>query len=316
MGTGFAATSFRPPPSSPQAASRVYEASTIKRERRTRARIDLLDRQIINALERDHPQSVRHVFYLMTDPRLPEPVEKSDRGYRHVANRTVLLRRSGVLPYGYITDASRRGYFTDTYSGAADFLQQVSGLYRADLWKRSEFYCEVWCESRSIAGVIEADCEELAVALYPAGGFSSISLAFQAAEFINQQHRGRDVVIFYIGDYDPAGVLIDGSIEREIRQHLSEDIALQFVRIGITAEQIAAYDLPTKPRNKNDRRALHIERTVEAEAMPAHILRGLLRDAIEALLPDDALEVAGAAENSARKMIGDLAGKLERRGRS
>jgi len=195
-------------------------------------------------------------------------------------------------------------------------MQRVAGLYRADLWKNSDFYCEVWCESRSIAGVIEADCEELAVSLYPAGGFSSISLAFEAAEFINQEHRGRDVVIFYIGDYDPAGVLIDVSIEREIRQHLSNDIALQFTRIGITAEQVAAYDLPTKPRNKNDRRALHIKRTVEAEAMPAHILRGLLRDAIEALLPDDALEAAREAEDREREMIGDLADGLKRRIRS
>jgi hypothetical protein len=233
-----------------------------------------------------------------------------------VQSRCVKLRRAGRLPYGYIIDASRRGYFTNTYSGAGDFLQRVAGLYRADLWKNSDFYCEVWCESRSIAGVIEADCEELAVSLYPAGGFSSISLAFEAAEFINQEHRGRDVVIFYIGDYDPAGVLIDVSIEREIRQHLSNDIALQFIRIGITAEQVAAHDLPTKPRNKNDRRALHIKRTVEAEAMPAHILRGLLRDAIEALLPDDAPEAAREAEDREREMIGDLADGLKRRIRS
>jgi hypothetical protein len=237
-----------------------------------------------------------------------------DTGYDVVQIRCVKLRRAGRLPYDYITDASRQGYFINTYSGAADFLQQVSGLYRPDLWEQSEFYCEVWCESRSIAGVIEADCEELAVSLYPAGGFSSITLAFQAAEFINQEHRGRDVVIFYIGDYDPAGVLIDGSIEREIRQHLSDDIALQFIRIGITAEQIAAFDLPTKPRNRNDRRAPHIKRTVEAEAMPAHILRGLLRDAIEDLLPDDALEVARAAEDSERSMIGGLVGMLKRSG--
>jgi hypothetical protein len=290
-------------------------ASRLKRTRRTKLQVERLDQQIIDALQRDHPQSVRHVFYLMTNPRFREHVPK-DTGYDVVQSRCVKLRRAGRLPCGYIIDATRRGYFTNTYSGAGDFMQRVAGLYRADLWKNSDFYCEVWCESRSIAGVIEADCEELAVSLYPAGGFSSISLAFEAAEFINQEHRGRDVVIFYIGDYDPAGVLIDVSIEREIRQHLSNDIALQFTRIGITAEQVAAYDLPTKPRNKNDRRALHIKRTVEAEAMPAHILRGLLRDAIEALLPDDALEAAREAEDREREMIGDLADGLKRRIRS
>jgi hypothetical protein len=68
--------------------------------------------------------------------------------------------------------------------------------------------------------VIQEDCEELAVSLYPAGGFSSITLAYEAAEYINQDHGGKPGRIFYIGDYDPAGVLIDVSIERELREHL------------------------------------------------------------------------------------------------
>ena len=61
------------------------------------------------------------------------------------------------------------------------------------MWQHSDYYCEVWCESRSIAGVIENDCEELAVSLYPAGGFSSMTLAYQSAEFINDECRDRPV---------------------------------------------------------------------------------------------------------------------------
>jgi hypothetical protein len=159
--------------------NRSYRPRTIKRNRRTRSAVDQLDAQIIRVLSEDHPQSVRHVFYRMTDPRLAEPVEKSDRGYRHVQDRCVKLRRSGALEYGWITDATRRGYFTPTYSNASDFLRSVAGQYRADLWQNSDYYCEIWVESRSIAGVIQNECEELAVSLYPAGGFSSITLAFE-----------------------------------------------------------------------------------------------------------------------------------------
>ena len=45
----------------------IYQASEIntgKRVRRTRAQVKQLERQIIEVLEEDHPQSVRHVFYL------------------------------------------------------------------------------------------------------------------------------------------------------------------------------------------------------------------------------------------------------------
>ena len=111
----------------------AYRASTLKRDRRTKARTQLLDEQIIAVLREDHPQSVRHVFYRMTDPRLGEPVEKSDRGYRHVQERCVKLRRYGLIPYNWIADMSRRGYFVNTYDDASDFLRRMGHLYRADL---------------------------------------------------------------------------------------------------------------------------------------------------------------------------------------
>lgn len=61
-------------------ADAVYEAGTVKRRRRTKAAVEQLERQIRDVLVQDHPQSVRHVFYRMTDPNLPESVEKSEKG--------------------------------------------------------------------------------------------------------------------------------------------------------------------------------------------------------------------------------------------
>ncbi len=290
----------------------TYRASTIKRDRRTKERVEQLDDQIIEVLEVDQPQSVRHVFYRMTDPRLPEPVEKSDRGYRHVQDRCVKLRRSGRLPYGWISDATRRGYHTNTYTNAAEFVRTMAGNYRADMWREAESYCEVWCESRSLAGVIQRTCQDLAVSLYPAGGFSSITLAFQSAEEINAAVKDKPVNIFYIGDYDPAGVIIDVSLERELRQHLRAELQLNFTRLGITPEQIEQYDLPSKPRKETDRRALHVAATVEAEAMPAATMRKLLRTHVEALLPPNALAVAKVAEKSERQGLWAMAKAFER----
>jgi hypothetical protein len=289
----------------------VYQAGPIKRRRRTRAQVGQLDEQILKVLASDHPQSVRHSFYRMTDPRLPEPVEKSDRGYNQVQDRITRLRRARRLPYGWISDTSRRGYFVDTFNGAQDFLLRVKSLYRANLWHQADVRCEVWVESRSIAGVVQGDCEELAVSLYPCGGFPSITLAYQAADYLNAADDGRPVIVIYIGDYDPAGVLIDVTLERELREHLDPGIELVFQRIAITAEQIEQYDLPSKPRKESEKRAAYIERTVEAEAMPAGIMRQMLRNTIEDLLPPGALAAAKVAEESERQQIdllADLAG--------
>lgn len=290
----------------------IYRAGTIKRDRRSKDRMTMLDAQIMAVLREDHPQSVRHVFYRMTDPRLSEPVEKSDRGYRHVQGRCVKLRRAGLIPYNWIADMSRQGYFTNTYSDAGDFIRQMGGLYRADLWRDAESRCEVWAESRSIASVMLADCKDLAVDLYPCGGFTSLSFVHAAAQFHNASPDKRPLVIVYVGDYDPAGVLIDVALQRELREHLRSDIELDFRRIGINEEQVELYDLPTKPRKDGDKRSQHVTYSVEAEAMPARDLRGILRLEVESLLPENALDVAKVAEQSERKHLDNMAAMFER----
>ncbi len=202
---------------------------------------------------------------------------------------------------------SRRGYFVNTFSGAGDFISRMAGQYRGDLWKLSDWQCEIWCESRSIASVLQKDCAELAVDLYPCGGFSSLSFVHEAAEQQNSTGDTRPLVVLYIGDYDPAGVLIDVALERELRLHLRPDIDMRFERIGINKNQIAEYDLPMKPRKAGDTRSQQVAATVEAEAMPANILRGLLRDRVEEMLPEGALAAAKVAEKSERAGLMALA---------
>lgn len=295
-------------------AAKVLSAPVDKiRSRRTGEEITQLERQIYAVLKEDRPQSVRHVFYRMTDPRLPVFVEKSDHGYKQIQNRMTEMRRAGTLPYNWITDATRRGHYVNTFNGKAEFIQAFAGLYRADLWVYADKYVEVWCESRSIAGVIERDCRDLAVSLFPSGGFSSLTLAYSSAMGINEATNDGEKAahVIYIGDYDPAGVLIDLSIEKELRQHLHSAIDLSFHRIAITEEQIEQYDLPTKPRKEGDKRSQHVKATVEAEAMPAKTMRKLLRDTVEAFLPEGALEAARVAEQSEQAGLRALAASLE-----
>ena len=164
---------------------------------------------------------------------------------------------------------------------------------------------EVWTESRSIAGVIEAACRNYAVSLYPSAGFASLSLVYEAAEYASRVAGGRPLEIIYIGDYDPAGVLIDQSIMGELRAHLDCDITLH--RIAITEEQIARYDLPTKPRKKSESRKPEIAETVEAEAIPVELLLRLLRQQLDGFLMEGALEKARELETQTREALLNLA---------
>lgn len=282
---------------------------TATRQRRTKVQIEQLQDQMLEVLAEDNPQSVRHVFYRMTDPRLPEPVEKSDKGYVTVQRQLTNMRREGRIPYGWITDATRRGYFTQTYDDAADALESTARFYRRSVWSDTPEYVEVWCESRSIAGVIQSVTEEYAVPLYPAGGFASMSLVFDASEVIRNFAAGRPVHILYIGDYDPAGVLIDRDIEVKLRGHLP-DHEITFHRLAITTEQISLMGLPTKPAKKGDKRGGFDDETVEAEAMPAGVMRELLRDKIEGFIPEHVMAVMRIAEESERDILQEFADTL------
>ena len=281
--------------------------------RRTKAQVEALEREILLVLEEDSPISVRHIFYRLTDPRLPEPVEKSEHGYAQVQSRVVGMRRAGLIPYGSISDSTRRGYHVATYGSAAEALRHWTRSYRANLWQDADVYVEVWCESRSIAGVIQDLCRELAVSLYPSGGFTSLTLAHDAALGINAATNDGEFParVIYIGDYDPAGVLIDLSIESEIRNHLHPDIDMEFRRLAVTEEQIASMSLPVKPRKRAERRARHVEQTVEAEAIPAQTLRSMLKSEIEVMLPPGSMAATIAAEESERRMILWAANNLE-----
>ena len=278
------------------------------RIRATKVQQAALDDQIVAVLAEDHPQSVRHCFYRMTDPRLAEPVDKSDHGYQRVQRRCLALRRSARIPYAWISDSTRRGHHVATFSGPGDFVKRFASLYRANLWTADLPHVEVWCESRSLAGVLVDTCRELAVSLYPAGGFASATLAYEAAIEIDRRKRDRAVVL-YVGDFDPAGVLIDQSIESELRSHLATP--LEFHRLAVNSHQIAELDLPTKPRKATDRRRMDICATVEAEAVPAGIMRQLVRNAVEAYLPAGALDATKAAEESERAGLRALGADID-----
>jgi hypothetical protein len=271
-----------------------FHPNPIVTNRRNFGALEQLDQQIIDVLSESHPQSVRHVFYRMTDPRLPEPVEKTEAGYSRVQARLVQLRRNARVPYEWVIDSSRSGLPVATSPDAGSWLASYAQSFRSDPWALTDYYCQVWCESRSLAGVLANVCDELAVGLFPSAGFSSMSFAFETAQIIKSEYIGRNVIIFYIGDYDPAGVLIDVALERELREHLSGIDELRFERLAITKQQIAKYKLPTKPRKPGDRRALEVRATVEAEAMPAETMVKLLRDQVLRVLPKTDLQAAAA----------------------
>ena len=289
----------------------------VKNFRLTNAEMELLDQGIVAVLERSRPQSVRHVYYVLVG-RIPELVPKDDPGYQTVDRACVRLRQTGRLPYSWVSDSTRLGHHVATYENAGELISRHAEYYRLDLWRRAAAHVEVWCESRSIAAVLLPLCRELCVSLYPTSGFSSLTQTWQAARSMQDAAAGRPIRLLYVGDYDPAGKHIDRDAVKKLREHLTPyaqrhdmeiEQCLREVRVAVNENQILKYNLPTKPRKKDDLRCPEIKATVEAEALPAEVLLKLVREQIESYLPQGELDVIRVAEESERehlRTIGEL----------
>lgn len=119
---------------------------------------------------------------------------------------------------------------------------------------------------------------------------------------------------YYIGDFDPSGVVARNDVERRLERYLQQWIprftdSFDFVSLAVTAEQIDLLDLPTKPPKTS--RNTHARSlgwgsdlgTVEAEAMDPDQLRALLRVAIEDHLPEGELERLRTIEQEERRTL-------------
>ncbi len=223
--------------------------------------------------------------------------------------RAVLhLRRQGRIPYSWIVDNSRTTFALDMWSGRASFLDDMAGLYRRDLWSRSPYRVEVWCESDSIAGTLTDVTYAWRVPLFPIKGQSSETFVYNAVQEWLADKR-RQVAVLYVGDHDPAGL--------EIEQALYDKMLTfgdnmwhepSFDRVGVTWDQVLEHDLPgTTPK-----KAYGYPLAVEAEALPPRLLRDLVNARIaEHVDPDEwhtLLAVEAEERDGLKRLVEGFAG--------
>ena len=271
----------------------IYAASPIKRRRATKADVERRRARLFEIVAAMHPMTVRQVFYQATVRGL---VEKSEAGYAKVQTDLVQMRRAGVLPYDWLADNTRWQRKPRTFDGVEEALRDTARLYRKALWVDADSYVEIWLEKDALSGVVYPVTADFDVPLMVARGYASLSFLHGAAEYI----RTLDVpaYVYHLGDFDPSGVNAGEKIEEELRE-MAPDAEIIFERVAVTPEQIAAWNLPTRPTKTSDSRAKGFDRdSVELDAIDPDTLRDLVREAIERHLPPHRFAVLKAAEES------------------
>lgn len=281
--------------------SLTYQSRSIKRHRRTHDDLAQLYIVVRDLLEQQSGRiSIRHLFYLTVSAGA---IEKTERGYANLKHQLTRWRRSGAIDWGAFSDSSRWYYGDQGYASPRAFLEETIRTYRYNIWEFSDAHVEIWCEKDAIASILLEAADPWRVQVFPFRGFASLTSLYNAGETFRERiAAGKLVHVYYFGDHDPSGVAIDPAACASLRNDF--DVEIAFERVAVTAEQIRAYQLPTRPTKRTDSRAgTFAGESVEIDAMPRDVLIDLVEQCITHHLPSGALERLKATEREQRDTL-------------
>jgi len=273
------------------------------RHRRTKAEVEeLLDASLQIVDSEPGQVTIRHLFYRLVGLGL---VQKSENGYKNLDRHLMNWRRAGSIPWDSFADNSRWWYKDQTFDGMEDALAATARTYRRNLWVDSPENIEIWTEKDAIASILYDVAGEFGVPVLPLRGFSSGTLLFNAAgTFRKAAENGKETTIYYFGDHDPSGVLIDRSLISNLEADFN--VHPHFERVAVTEEQISSFDLPTRASKKSTHSKNFKGKSVEIDSMPMQALRDLVKSVITRHIDPEVLEHTLEIEREEKETLAEF----------
>lgn len=249
--------------------------------------------------------TLRRVFYALV---AAEHLPNTERAYKGLSETLNRARWSGLLAMDCLDDLGRVADIPPSWRRPSDAVRDAAHWYRSDWWADADPTVEVWAEKAAVAGIVGPVADEYGVPFLACRGFSSLTALAEAADRLD----GRDTVLLYVGDHDPSGLDMDRDLSDRL-EGLGACIRLE--RLALTVDQIDEHQLPPQPTKEADSRARGYSAehggSWELDALPADMLAGLVREAIEGLAPAD-FDDRRAADEQSRQAIRELAARLDR----
>ncbi len=250
------------------------------------------------------PLTIRQVYYALVGAG---KIDKTDRAYERLCEHLNRARRAGLIDFDSIRDDGVSIVEDRTYSGLQDFHDETARRardYRRDYQAGQPYAIELWTEAAGMVFQLARVASRYSVPVYSAGGFASLSATHEIAE--RALERNVPTVILHVGDHDPSGVSIFAAMMADAAAFVEADRAIQTleilpVRVALTAEQVAGYELPTAPAKSSDTRSKTWSGgTCQLEALPPDVLAQVARTAIGEWLDFDVYRAHADAERAER----------------
>jgi len=114
----------------------------------SRAEVEERQMALYAVVEKQQPMTVRQVFYQATVKGM---AEKTEEGYQLVQRNLAQMRRAGTLPYGWITDSTRRQMISQTFGSPAEAIEHTARFYRKSALAASDVHIEIWVEKDGLS---------------------------------------------------------------------------------------------------------------------------------------------------------------------
>jgi hypothetical protein len=165
---------------------------------------------------------------------------------------------------------------------------------------------EVWSEKGTIRGVLKPVLDEYGVGFRVMHGFGSATEVYNIA----QGDDGRDLIAFYVGDWDPSGLCMsEQDLPERLGRYDGDHVILK--RIALTRDQLA--DLPSFPAsdNRKDPRYRWFvqnfgSRCWELDALDPNILRACVEEAIVRQIDQEPWQRCKVVERAERESLRDF----------
>jgi hypothetical protein len=252
----------------------------------------------VEVLKQEHPMTLRQLYYRLVSAGV---LANAQAEYKRLGGVMTRLREAGGVPRTWIVDHVRSTLKPSSWSGLADFADTVRQAYRLDFWAGLPHHVEVFVEKDAVAGTVQPVTAEYDIRLRVCRGYCSLSFAGEIADLWAEVEK--PIFAYYLGDYDPSGF----DLERDLREKLTRYSGrgvwwcagdgpaskvgngrsdVFWVRLAVTAEDFADFDLVRLPVKEKDRRAKrfleeHGNDCAEVDALPPSELRRRVHEAIE-----------------------------------
>lgn len=257
------------------------------------------------------PVTIRQVFYrLVSTIAFP----KTEKSYDRLCETLNRARRSGLLSWDDFRDDGFSRVAPTSWESPSDWATTVlesAKTYRVDRQRGQERRLVLWCEAAGMVPQLARVARDYSVPVFSSGGFDSVTAKHQVAtDFASLG----EATVLHLGDLDPSGVHMFGSLDEDVRSFLEGLGAggkVDFVRLAVTAEQVDRLELPTSPAKESDRRSFSGE-TVQAEAIPPDELARIVRQSIDDRLDGHVFSQVLAVEEQQRtQLVEQVAAVLE-----